>query len=451
MKQLFILISLLFSFTAQATERLEFSLHKLESGQPGPTILVVGGIQGDEPGGFHAASLLVTNYKVTKGNIWIVPNLNFESIISRSRGVHGDMNRKFDAVGQNDPDFQAVERIKELIIDPQVDMVFNLHDGSGFYRPKHTDWLHSPQRWGQSIIIDQEQLDVERFSDVGVLSRQVADKVNGHLLDKEHMYRVKNTKTRQGNKEMAKTLTYFAINNGKSAVGIEASKNLPTHERVYYHLQVVESFLETVGVELERDFKLHPAYVKNTIDNNLQIAFYENKLMLDVTKPRSRINYVPLQKDADLDFSTSNPLVAVTNRGGSYRVNYGNRRLTRLHPQYFEYDTSLESITINADGDLREVPLGSMLQVNKQFEITPQDGYRVNVIGWKKSGVTSEAGHPISKTKISKRFSVDRDGNIFRIEVYKDEKFSGMVLVKFGEPSSDDKLTGKLPKVAGKS
>lgn len=451
MKLLLILLALLCTSQAQANDRLEFSIHKLESGKPGPTVLVIGGIQGDEPGGFHAASLLVTNYKVTNGSIWVVPNLNFESIIYRSRGVNGDMNRKFATVRQSDPDFSAVERIKELIIDPQVDIVFNLHDGSGFYRTRHIDRLHSPQRWGQSIIIDQEELAVDRFSRIGELSRKVASEINHALLDPEHEYRVKNTKTREGNEEMLKTLTYFAINNGKAAVGIEASKNLQTHQRVYYHLKAIETFLSNIGINLERNFDLDPEYVKHAIDNNLQIAFYQNRLLLDVTKARSRINYVPLQKDVALDFSASNPLVAVTNRDGSYRVNYGNRQLTHLHPQFFEYDTSLETLSISADGDLIEVPLGSMLQVNEHFMITPQDGYRINVIGWQKQGVSSEDGQIIRKDRISKRFSVDREGSIYRVEVYKGEKFTGMVLVKFGDGSADSKLSGTPPRIKGKS
>ena len=45
------------------------------------TLLVIGGIQGDEPGGFISASLLSTHYEITKGSVWIVPNLNFYSII----------------------------------------------------------------------------------------------------------------------------------------------------------------------------------------------------------------------------------------------------------------------------------------------------------------------------------------------------------------------------------
>ena len=98
------------------SEPLQFSLHKLESDNPGPTMLVIGGIQGDEPGGFTAASMLVTNYKVTNGNLWVVPNLNFESIIKRSRGVHGDMNRKFNTLSKNDPEFEQVQKIKNNLI-----------------------------------------------------------------------------------------------------------------------------------------------------------------------------------------------------------------------------------------------------------------------------------------------------------------------------------------------
>ena len=54
---------LLFSYAATAFGgNLDFTLHKLDSGRPGPTILVIGGIQGDEPGGFSAAALLVSHY-----------------------------------------------------------------------------------------------------------------------------------------------------------------------------------------------------------------------------------------------------------------------------------------------------------------------------------------------------------------------------------------------------
>jgi len=431
MKRLLILILICFATLAQAQRRLEFTVHKLESGNPGPTVLVVGGIQGDEPGGFHAASLLTTNYHVTRGSIWVVPNLNFESIIKRSRGINGDMNRKFAKVHHSDPDYNAVQRIKKLITDPQVDLVLNLHDGSGFYRKRYIDRLHSPYRWGQSIIIDQEELAVEKFPHIGKLAQKVAMTVNQRLLAKEHRYHVKNTRTREGNKEMEKTLTYFAINNGKAAVGLESSKTLPTHKRAFYHLQAIEAFLDSVGIGYERDFKLEPLAVRTTIDQDLQIAFYQDKLLLDIANARPRINYFPLKKNAELVFRASNPLVAITSKGNEYRVNYGNRRITRLRPQFFEYDSSLNSIVMEVDGIPRIVNVGSIVEVNDHFMVEPRAGYRVNVIGWTKKGVKNECGQRIQKGRINKRFSVDRTGAIYRVELYKDDKFSGMLLVKF--------------------
>jgi predicted deacylase len=144
-----ILLALMANQAALASE-FPFTLHKLKSAEEGPTLLVVGGIQGDEPGGFNAASMLVTDYQITRGEVWVVPNLNFESIIKRSRGVYGDMNRKFLDIPADDPEYQAINKIKGIITSPQVSMVLNLHDGSGFYNSKYIDKDENPRRWGQS-------------------------------------------------------------------------------------------------------------------------------------------------------------------------------------------------------------------------------------------------------------------------------------------------------------
>ena len=134
---------LFFLSQASFAEPLRFSLHKIESGIPGPTLLIIGGIQGDEPGGFTAASMLVTNYKVKNGSVWVVPNLNFESIIRRSRGIHGDMNRKFNVLSKKDPEFAEVQKIKKIILSDDVDIVVNLHDGSGFYKKKYINSMQT--------------------------------------------------------------------------------------------------------------------------------------------------------------------------------------------------------------------------------------------------------------------------------------------------------------------
>ncbi len=435
MKIIASLVLSLFSLCAVASAgyqpRFDFRLYKKEATDTAPTILIIGGIQGDEPGGFNAAALLATKYTITKGNLWVVPNLNFESIIKRSRGIHGDMNRKFSHLDRNDPEYELVQKIKAIIQDEQIDIVLNLHDGSGFYREKYIDRLHGPQRWGQSIIIDQEKIETHRYGELMALAKQVRETVNTVIKNEESRYRVRNTRTREGDTEMEKTLTYFSIRNQKPAFGLEVSKEYQTHERVYYHLLLVESFMSKLGIEFERGFELQKASVKDMIDNNVRLSINDRKIYLDVANARRRLGYVPLEKSAPLDVDSDSPLLAIINDRNGYRVRYGNRHVTWLHPQFFEYDSSLEQVTIEVDGEQKIIELGSMVEVKDSFYVDPVPGYRANIIGFRKVGLRNEVGVLIRRADIASRFSVDRQARLFRLEFYKDKKYCGMLLLNF--------------------
>lgn len=411
---------------------LDFTLYQKGERSHDNILLVIGGIQGDEPGGFNAASLLVTHYKITKGSVWVVPNLNFLSIVERSRGQHGDMNRKFADLSPSDPEYGTVERIKAIITNPAVSMVLNLHDGSGFFREKYIDKWRNPYRWGQSCIIDQATVDAPRYGNLEAIAQSVKEHVNRNLFNREHRFSVKNTETAKGDEEMAKSLTYFAIRNNKPAFGIEGSKNFGTHFRAYYHLLALEKFMDTMGIEYERKFKLHPYTVKNAIDNSeMKVVLYDNKLLLPVSKARNYLHYIPMKKDAQVEYKTDHPLVAVVEKDEKYRVCYGNRRMSLLYPQYFEYDDSLQTLDLQVDGYEKVVPLGTVVNVQDSFLVKNQEGYRVNVIGYTREGLDSEVDTAIDRHNIVDRFSIDKEGKIYRVEVYKEDKFSGMILVNF--------------------
>ena len=407
---------------------LDFSLIKKESEISEPTLLIIGGIQGDEPGGFNAAAILSTRYTIKSGNVWIVPNLNFYSIIKRSRGPYGDMNRKFAALNKNDPEYEAVQRIKSIITDDQVDLILNLHDGSGFYRPEYVDKQHSPHRWGQSCIIDQETMKAPQYGNLKSIADFITNRVNGALLKEEHRFHVHNTKTREGDKEMEKTLTYYAINNGKPAFANEGSKEFSTQYRVYYHLLAVEAYMDYMGIEYERHFPLTPDGIKTVINDEYQVTLFE-KITLPTKGIRNTLKYIPTDKEKTL-FSSDNPLICAVKEGNSYKIHYGNRSIASLSPQFFIYDDSLESVEVEIDGDKEAVVPGAIISVDKYFKILSKDGYRVNVIGYSNSKKI-ETGIKIYKKRMPKRFSVDKEGTIFRVEVYKGKKFSAMFLVKF--------------------
>jgi hypothetical protein len=407
---------------------LDFSLEKKENNISDPTLLVVGGIQGDEPGGFNAASILITHYTITKGNVWVVPNLNFESIIKRSRGVYGDMNRKFATLEKSDPEFETVEKIKSIITDDQVDMIVNLHDGSGFYRPSYVDVKHSPHRWGQSCIIDQEQIDTPQYGNLKSIAEFVSEKVNKGLLKEEHRFHVHNTKTREGDMEMAKTLTYYAINNNKPAFGNEGSKEFGTHYRAYYHLLALEAYMEYMGIEFERNFPLTPKGIKSVINEDYHVTLFE-KFVIPTKDVRNTLRYVPTNRNKRL-FMSDNPLICAIKEGNTYKIHYGNSRIASLSPQFFHFDDSLSNVEVEVDGKLQEIKPGTIVNVDNNFTVLSKEGYRVNVIGYS-NAKKIETGVAIHKSEMPKRFSVDNKGTTYRVEVYKDKKFSGMFLVKF--------------------
>lgn len=434
-------ISLLIINFNVVAKPLQFSLHKIESNVPGPTLLVIGGIQGDEPGGFTAASMLVTDYKIQKGNIWVVPNLNFESIIRRSRGIHGDMNRKFKTLSIKDPEFDEVQKIKKIILSDEVDVVLNLHDGSGFYKKTYINKMHNPNRWGQSIIIDQENMDASEFGNLSEIANNVQKHINNALKNKTKFFYVKNTQTKKGDVEMEKSLTYFSIKNNRPAFAVEASKSFLTYERTFYHLLAVEGFMKELGIHYQRDFKMSKANVAKKIGNNLKISLYDNRINLDIEKARRHLNYVPLKKHSSLEYKINNPLIAVVGNDKSLKVRYGNRYVTSLKPQYFEYDYGLNSIEIQVDGVKKNISIGEKVNVENDFRVLADSDYRVNIIGFTKRGMANENGLLIKRKQIKSRFSIDKNEKIFRVELYKGNKFSGMILVNFVEPDTAQPLS----------
>ena len=429
---------------------LDFNTFKL--GDDKKIALVVGGIQGDEPGGFSAATLLATRYEITKGCLWVVPNLNFPSIIKRSRGVHGDMNRKFLRLDESDPEFGTVRRIQELIASPDVSLVLNLHDGSGYYREKFESKLKNPRRWGQSIIIDQERLDREAsLGNLGAVADAVARKANERLLNPAEAIHVRNTRTAEGDREMEKSLSYYAVRQGKAAFGLEATKEAPVAARAYYHLLMAEEFLRLAGVEFARDFELSLAGVEKALGEGLGVAFAESRVFLPLEDARPSINALPLPPGSASRAILSKPIMAALpcgKNGEHICVHYGNRLLARIKPDWRETEDGLAAMRVIVDGEEKLAPVGQLIDAKREVVFKKNPGYRVNAIGWD-SGCSDESDAPLRKDKFRPSYSLDRGGNLFRVEIYRGSSFAGLFLLRFGAGPRPAAKKGPLPSVPG--
>lgn len=222
----------------------------IQGEQPGPTVMIQGGIQGDEPTGFLSAQALA-NSRVLKGNLIVVPRANVPSIHVHQRAVNVDMNRRFDRDYNQFYEDRLARAVRFLV--SQSSALVHLHEGSGFYDPEYVNPLRNPQRWGQSIIIDasvHDRLDLERL--VGGALKEI----NTQVERTDWHFKLFNTKTFDpGSRyasEMRKSLTFYALSMlNIPAMAVEVSKNIgELGWKVKQQVQVTAILLKHLGVEV---------------------------------------------------------------------------------------------------------------------------------------------------------------------------------------------------------
>ena len=409
------------------------NLIKKENPDSNTTLLVIGGIHGNEPGGYFAASFLATHYQIKSKNLWIIPNLNKESIIANKRGIHGDMNRKFATVAKNDKDKATVDAVKKIILDKKISLVLNLHDGHGFYRQKEQNSIFNPNAWGQTCVIDQCNLNKNQpFGNLNEIAKDVQRSVNKKLLKQHHIFNVKNTQTKFKDEQMRLSLTYFAVKNNKPAFAIETSKSLSSiSQKVFYQLLAIEEFMKIMKINYSRDFELNEKNIAKIIKNYGTLEINHN-ILLNLCDIKSSLSFIPIKSKSN-KFYFSHPLGAVKkNKHGNYDVYIGNKKITSLKPQYFKMAENCQTkYQIEADGKNLFLKKASEFYVNDDFKVIKGKIDRVNVIGFHAKNLRDESGITITKKDLQKRYAVDKANKTFRIEFYKDNDFCSMLMVKF--------------------
>lgn len=230
----------------------ELHIYKIHGSKPGKTLMLIGGIQGDEPGGFLAADLYA-DFALEKGNMIVVPRANFPSILKQARQVNEDMNRRFAADNDVSYEDRVVKILKKLI--GESDLLLNLHEGSGFYSPKWVSQQKNPSRFGQSIIADTS---VFRDSKNGItinlksMAERVIEGVNKRIKDTSHHFHFNDHRTCETdsiNKEQRKSATFYALYTcGVPAFGVESAKSLPLEQKVRQHVFAVNGFMDLLGI-----------------------------------------------------------------------------------------------------------------------------------------------------------------------------------------------------------
>lgn len=230
----------------------ELNIYRVYGKEPGKTILLIGGIQGDEPGGFLSADSYA-DMALVKGNLIVVPRANFHSILLNQRQVNEDMNRKFAEDNWANYETKVVAILKDLIAES--DCLLNLHDGSGFYSKTWINTQRNPKRYGQSIIADYETFELKESGTtlmLGDIGRDIVEEINKKIKKKEYRFHFNNHNTSSNtslHKVQRKSATYYALTKcGIPAFGIETSKSLPLELKIRHHVYAINAFMEKFEV-----------------------------------------------------------------------------------------------------------------------------------------------------------------------------------------------------------
>jgi hypothetical protein len=266
----------------------ELHVYKISGKKPGNTLMIIGGIQGNEPGGYLSADLY-TELSLLQGNLIVVPRANFLSIIKNTRGVNRDMNRSFAGPRRRFYEDEVVAVLKRLMAESTL--LLNLHDGSGFYCPTFLNARHNPKRYGQSIISDTDKFyshKLGRAINLKELAERVIARVNPLVKNSLHCFHFNNHRTVSPDTlhaEQRYSATFYAITKlGIPAFGIETSKDIDRADiKVRYQTMIINEFMREFGIIPEHPgIHLEPPKLKYIIvelNSNYPLVLKSNQTL----------------------------------------------------------------------------------------------------------------------------------------------------------------------------
>ncbi|MFC1580396.1 M14/M99 family metallopeptidase [Thermodesulfobacteriota bacterium] len=444
--------------------------------------MLIGGIQGNEPGGFLSADLYA-DMRLEMGNLIVVPRANFYSIILNKRGAHGDMNRKFthgeNGTSQED---KIVTILKGLI--SESDYLLNLHDGSGYYHPTYINKWRNPKRFGQSVIADSDEYPVPQTQKVvklGEMARKVIEEVNTHITHDLYKFHFMNTRTADADsphREQRRSATYFALTKHHiPAFGVETSKFLPSMDlKVRFHNLVINAFMRLFDIVPESPgLMLDPPALKYLIvtingrtpvvamkGQRIEIASgdtlrvthiesnYERGLSLDILG-HGGLN--DLRKDFEIFKNTTIIVRKDNQRFAEIPLRIAGRvktpkavRLSPVKVDYFVVESMGQRILLE-DQDTLHLVKGDKLKI---LDILPSPSspsdIKVNFkgfVGDRKNNTGEDRGYTIDTGKnLMRRYSLHKKGKVYVVIATKGKKELARFLVDLSPPKMDYMILG---------
>lgn len=152
----------------------ETPLYVFATGRLGPIILALGGVHGNEPGGWLAAEQIVDRVRPDQGALLVIPRANRQATLEfvRTTDTMGDLNRLYPGDVNGLPMAQMAATIVALLREFQVSNVVDMHESWEFFNGRVQN--------GTAFL--GQTLSTGPNDSAQDLARRVVSAVNGRIL-----------------------------------------------------------------------------------------------------------------------------------------------------------------------------------------------------------------------------------------------------------------------------
>lgn len=106
-------------------------MYVIDSGKAGPTVMIVGGVHGNETAGYTAAAK-VKSWDIKKGKLIVLPQANKKAVARHTRTYNGDLNRDFPQSSTQSADNTLSRSIWSAVKKYDVDWLMDMHEGYSY-------------------------------------------------------------------------------------------------------------------------------------------------------------------------------------------------------------------------------------------------------------------------------------------------------------------------------
>ncbi|MFK5924734.1 MAG: succinylglutamate desuccinylase/aspartoacylase family protein [Verrucomicrobiota bacterium] len=240
-------ISLIFALAAHGQEKQalpttiatgtewETPVYYLDSGKEGPTVLITGGIHGNESAGAFAADQ-IRHWPVTQGKLIVIPRVNQQALDAGERRIPNsapeisDLNRNFPKTGEpNEARTELAKIVWAVVKSQKPDWVIDLHEGFAINR-------QNPKSVGSSILCSPNEATLPIFEHALAV-------VNASIDDPDDLFVLKSdTMTANGSLVRASMERLGAV----GAILETTYKGVPLAVRIRQHRLMVHRILRNL-------------------------------------------------------------------------------------------------------------------------------------------------------------------------------------------------------------